>query len=71
MIVSSAKAYYLSKSESESESDDDDEPRVMDRCMLYFQTLFHDKRDNSIGSAFYYVIYMVRRALIVSIALWM
>jgi len=63
VIVSSTKAYYLSEPESE--------PRVVGKCMLYFETLFSDKRSNSLGSAFYYVIYMVRRVLIVSIALWM
>ena len=35
------------------------------------ETLFTEKRRDSVGPVFYYVIYMVRRVVIVCVALYM
>jgi len=37
----------------------------------YFSALFDEKRSDKIGPVFYYTIYMVRRAIIVLVALFM
>ena len=43
----------------------------MQRVFLYFSALFTEKRSDHIGPVFYYSIYMVRRLVIVLIALFM
>ena len=43
----------------------------MQRAFVYFSALFTEKRSDKIGPVFYYSIYMVRRLVIVLVALFM